>query len=147
MRPDAARRSPAMQRRIVDLPLPDGPTSASVSPGAHDSVLFSRMWQFPAVEFAKNPAAALADHLRSKLSIDPPALTELAHAKLSLLEVDSKLRTGVDLHDEIVGTAKLISADLLVLSTHGYTGWKHLLFGSDAEKILEHAPCHILVVR
>ena len=72
---------------------------------------------------------------------------ELAHAKLSLLEVDSKLRTGVDLHDEIVGTAKLISADLLVLSTHGYTGWKHLLFGSDAEKILEHAPCHILVVR
>ncbi len=40
-----------------------------------------------------------------------------------------------------------ISADLLVLSTHGYTGWKHLLFGSDAENILQHAPCPILVVR
>jgi universal stress protein A len=72
---------------------------------------------------------------------------ELAHAKVSLLEVDSKLQTGVDLHDEILSTAKQISADLLVLSTHGYTGWKHLLFGSDAEKILQHATCPILVVR
>jgi universal stress protein A len=72
---------------------------------------------------------------------------ELARAKRTLLEVDAKLRTGSDLHEEILSTAKQISADLLVLSTHGYTGWKHLLFGSDAEKILQGAPCSILVVR
>jgi nucleotide-binding universal stress UspA family protein len=71
----------------------------------------------------------------------------LAHAKRSLLEVDATVRTGVDLHEEILRVAKQISADLLVLSTHGYTGWKHLLFGSDAEKILQHASCPILVVR
>lgn len=71
----------------------------------------------------------------------------LAHAKLSFLEVDAILRTGLDLHDEIVRAAKNMSADLLVLSTHGYTGWKHLLFGSDAEKILQDAPCAILIVR
>jgi universal stress protein A len=71
----------------------------------------------------------------------------VTHAKRTFLEVDSKLRTGLDLHQEILSAAKEISADLLVLSTHGYTGWKHLLFGSDAEKILEHAPCPILVVR
>jgi universal stress protein A len=71
----------------------------------------------------------------------------LAHAKLTFLEVDAMWRTGLDLRDEIVGAAKNISADLLVLSTHGYTGWKHLLFGSDAEKILHHAPCPILIVR
>jgi nucleotide-binding universal stress UspA family protein len=71
----------------------------------------------------------------------------LAHAKLTLLEVDAHLRTGLDLHDEILSAAKQISADLLVLSTHGYTGWKHLLFGSDAEKILQDASCPILVVR
>jgi universal stress protein A len=71
----------------------------------------------------------------------------LAHAKRTLLEVDAILRIGLDLHDEIVGAAHKISADLLVLSTHGYMGWKHLLFGSDAEKILRDAPCAILVVR
>ncbi len=69
------------------------------------------------------------------------------HAKRTFLEVDSKLRSGLDLRDEILSAAKEISADLLVLSTHGYTGWKHLLFGSDAEKILKQASCPILVIR
>jgi universal stress protein A len=71
----------------------------------------------------------------------------VTHAKRTFLEVDSKFRSGPDLCHEILSTAKEISADLLVLSTHGYIGWRHLLFGSDAEKILEHAPCPILVVR
>jgi len=71
----------------------------------------------------------------------------VTHAKRTFLEVDSKLRIGVDLHHEILSAAKDVSADLLVLSTHGYKGWKHLLFGSDAEKILLQAPCPILIVR
>jgi nucleotide-binding universal stress UspA family protein len=71
----------------------------------------------------------------------------VAHAKHTFLEVDAKLRFGPDLCQEILRTANEISADLLVLSTHGYTGWKRLLFGSDAEKILEQALCPILVVR
>ena len=71
----------------------------------------------------------------------------VTHAKRTFLEVDSKLRSGLDLRDEILSAAKEISADLLVLSTHGYTGWKHLLFGSDAEKILKQASCPILVIR
>jgi universal stress protein A len=71
----------------------------------------------------------------------------VSHAKRTFLEVDAKFRSGPDLCLEILSTAQEISADLLVLSTHGYTGWKHLLFGSDAVKILEHAPCPILVVR
>lgn len=84
---------------------------------------------------------------QSKEEAEKKLAAALAHAKLTFLEVDAILRTGLDLHDEIVRAAKNISADLLVLSTHGYTGWKHLLFGSDAEKILQHAPCAILIVR
>jgi nucleotide-binding universal stress UspA family protein len=70
----------------------------------------------------------------------------VCHAKRTFLEVDAKFRSGPDLCLEILRTANEISADLLVLSTR-YTGWKHLLFGSDAEKILEQASCPILVVR
>ena len=51
------------------------------------------------------------------------------------------------MRDEVIRIAKESPADLLVLSTHGYTGWKHLLLGSNAEKILEQAPCPVLVVR
>jgi len=84
---------------------------------------------------------------QSKEEAEKKLANTLAHAKLTFLEVDAILRTGLDLDDEIVRAAKNISADLLVLSTHGYTGWKHLLFGSDAERILQHAPCPILIVR
>jgi nucleotide-binding universal stress UspA family protein len=59
---------------------------------------------------------------------------EVARVKLTFPKVDSLFRTGLDLHDEILNAAKEVSADLLVLSTHGYTGWEHSLFGSDAGK-------------
>jgi nucleotide-binding universal stress UspA family protein len=39
------------------------------------------------------------------------------------------------------------NTDLIIISTHGYTGLKHVLLGSVAEKIVRHAPCPVLVVR
>jgi nucleotide-binding universal stress UspA family protein len=36
---------------------------------------------------------------------------------------------------------------MIVLSTHGYTGLKHVLLGSVAEHVVRHAPCPVLVVR
>ena len=71
----------------------------------------------------------------------------VADAKRTFLEIDSRLRTGLDLRHEILNTAKEISADLLVLTTHKFAGWNNLLSGSDAEKILEHAQCPILILR
>jgi nucleotide-binding universal stress UspA family protein len=48
---------------------------------------------------------------------------------------------------EIDDVAKEISADLIIISTHGYTGVKHLWFGSIAEQVARHANCPVLVVR
>jgi nucleotide-binding universal stress UspA family protein len=72
---------------------------------------------------------------------------QLTRAKLVYQEVDTVQHTALHPRDEIVRAVSDLSADLLVISTHGYTGWKHFLFGSDAEKILEHAPCPVLVLR
>ncbi len=81
--PAPRKKQPGVKQRIAAAVLldPRGRTLLVRDPGAHDGVLFSRMWQFPAVQFAKNPAAALADHLRRKLRFDPPTLTELPHVK------------------------------------------------------------------
>lgn len=49
--------------------------------------------------------------------------------------------------DEIGRAAKELAVDLIVLSTHGYTGLKHILLGSTAERVVRHAPCPVLVVR
>jgi nucleotide-binding universal stress UspA family protein len=49
--------------------------------------------------------------------------------------------------DEIVKAAKAFNADLIVISTHGRTGLKHVFMGSVAENVVRLAPCPVLVVR
>lgn len=48
---------------------------------------------------------------------------------------------------EVNRIAAAEKADLIVLATHGWTGWRHLVFGSVAEKVLREAPCPVLSVR
>ena len=48
---------------------------------------------------------------------------------------------------EICHAAKTLGADLIVLTTHGYTGLKHVWLGSTAERVVRHAPCPVLAVR
>jgi nucleotide-binding universal stress UspA family protein len=50
-------------------------------------------------------------------------------------------------YDTIVSVAKARGVDLIVITTHGYTGLKHVLMGSTAEQVVRHAPCPVLVVR
>lgn len=71
----------------------------------------------------------------------------LGRARIRYGQVDALIRVGSDLHEEIAGAAREVQADLVVLSTHGYTGWKLLLFGSDADDLLLEIPCPVLVIR
>ena len=48
---------------------------------------------------------------------------------------------------EIVRYAKENAIDLIVLASHGLSGWEHVLFGSTAERVLRESPCHVLVIR
>jgi universal stress protein A len=47
----------------------------------------------------------------------------------------------------IVERAASGAYDLLVLGTHGRTGFSHALLGSVAEKVVRRAPCPVLTVR
>ena len=47
---------------------------------------------------------------------------------------------------EIVAHAKKIGADLIVMGTHGRSGFQHALLGSVAERVVHHSPCPVLVV-
>jgi nucleotide-binding universal stress UspA family protein len=57
------------------------------------------------------------------------------------------LRTGASAFHEICTLAQEIPADLVVMPTHGYTGLKHVFLGSTAERVVQHAPCPVFVVR
>lgn len=48
---------------------------------------------------------------------------------------------------EITEYAREAAADLIVIPSHGYSGIKHFLLGSVAERVLRHSPCPVLVLR
>lgn len=48
---------------------------------------------------------------------------------------------------EIVRFADEQSAGLIVMGTHGWTGFKHIIMGSTAENVLRNANCPVLTVR
>jgi universal stress protein A len=73
------------------------------------------------------------------------ALANLARAG-GVEHVTVTFRRGFPSH-EIVEAAKELDVDLIVIATHGYTGWKHFCIGSTAERVVRAAPCPVLVVR
>ncbi len=56
-------------------------TALVKDPGAHDAVLFSRMWQFPAAQVTHDPEAELRGHLAATLGVQIEALTPLPAAR------------------------------------------------------------------
>jgi nucleotide-binding universal stress UspA family protein len=49
--------------------------------------------------------------------------------------------------DSIIDEAREWPADLIVMGTHGYTGFQKLVLGSVAQSVVSHAPCSVEVVR
>lgn len=47
----------------------------------------------------------------------------------------------------IVNAARRLHADLIVLSTHGRTGLRHILMGGVAEKVVRYSPVPVLTIK
>ena len=48
---------------------------------------------------------------------------------------------------KIVDFAVRERIDLIVMATHGLTGWRHFMTGSVTEKVVRLAPCPVLAIR
>lgn len=59
--------------------------------------------------------------------------------------VDVMVHVGEPARD-ILESAAALQADLIVIGTHGLSGFEHLLLGSVAEKVLRKAACPVLTV-
>jgi nucleotide-binding universal stress UspA family protein len=49
--------------------------------------------------------------------------------------------------DEVARIAEEEGVDLIVISTHGHTGFQRFLLGSVTERVIRYAPCPVLSVR
>jgi nucleotide-binding universal stress UspA family protein len=61
------------------------------------------------------------------------------------IPVDVMVHVGEPSRD-ILESAASLTADLIVMGTHGFSGFEHLLLGSVAEKVLRKAACPVLTV-
>jgi nucleotide-binding universal stress UspA family protein len=105
------------------------------------------------VEPSYGPADLGGTHVARKSSEN--RRTSQAKSKLGLLGrrilgpcriVETVIRNGLAFF-EITEAAKALSADLIIIGTHGYCGLTRAIIGSTAEKVVRHAPCPVLVVR
>lgn len=69
---------------------------------------------------------------------------ELSHS--SAVKVSAVVLEGTP-YEVIRHAAESMSADLIVLTTHGHSGLKHVWLGSTAERVVRQAGCAVLTVR
>lgn len=65
--------------------------------------------------------------------------------------VDPKIDVQIEVSsgnaaDEIASTAREEKADLIVIATHGSSGWRRFVFGSVAEKVVRQISCPVLLI-
>lgn len=62
------------------------------------------------------------------------------------LKVVYKVSSGVPFK-EICSVAEVEKAEMILIGTHGRTGLSHLLIGSTAERVVQHASCPVLSIK
>jgi nucleotide-binding universal stress UspA family protein len=99
-------------------------------------------WSIPLHDYLATDA--VVEGLEEAIQRGKDTLMELA--KSFDLEVKTIFTEGDPGH-EIIRVAEELNADLIVLGTHGYSGWKRFTIGSVAELVVRHAPCAVLTIK
>lgn len=63
------------------------------------------------------------------------------------LQITKVTERGISPHEVISGYAREHKVDLIVMATHGRSGLSNVLLGSVTEKVIQTAPCPVMVVK
>ena len=148
--PDSA--SPFSLRRIV-VPVDFSPCSRKALRyavafakqfGARLTLVFVTEINYTVGEFGMVEVPPLESQVRAAVD---QALARLVREEIGdAVPAETQTRLGRPA-SEIAAVAKEIDADLIIISTHGHTGLKHVFLGSVTENVARIAPCPVLVVR
>ncbi len=151
---EGRRRPPRLKLRKILVPIDFSKLSKAALPWATflaeqfkaEVVLLHVVEKFP-IDYLMG--RELTSHTIVPLMKQAEADLERAAADLAKsfgIKISAAVREGKP-HEEICEAAKTLAVDLVVLTTHGYTGLKHVWLGSTAERVVRHAVCPVLVVR
>jgi nucleotide-binding universal stress UspA family protein len=76
---------------------------------------------------------------------------QLAVCDAALVSKGIKATSSFEIGNDVVGNIMLViereHIDMIVISTHGISGWRPLVFGSIAEKVVKQVQCPLLLLR
>ena len=104
------------------------------------------------IDPGEEPSPAI---IRMPLVTEPETMVRIAGKLLQSWAVRFRIPVSKDtctvtrgrIFRKIVAAASEMKADLIVLATHGYTGFKRVIHGSTAERVVQHSRCPVLIVR
>jgi nucleotide-binding universal stress UspA family protein len=70
-----------------------------------------------------------------------------AAASAAGIPFDGLISTSASPSEEIVEAAKKFNCDIIVMASHGRSGWEKLFLGSETQKVLSHTTLPVLVLR
>lgn len=88
--------------------------------------------------------AAIEEHLEHQAT---QRMRNALEDRSDLPEIKQVYRRNVSAAPAIVSYAEEEDVDLIVMSTHGRRGMRHLLIGSVTEEVIRLAPCSVLSIR
>ena len=144
----------ALHAALAELGI-EAPVYLSQNDGTLMTVAYAE--RYPVSTFASGPTnsmrgAAFLSGLEDCAVVDIGGTTSdvgiLQHGFPREAGVAVETSTTADSPSEaIVRCAESIQADLIVMGTRGFSGLKHVLLGSVAERTLRLAPCPVLAVK
>ncbi len=97
---------------------------------------------------AKRYLSQTVQHIREGLVA--PAITSLHLTLTWSVALDDDVASGIlrvaDSGEDAEGAATSARCDLIVMATHGYTGWQHLAMGSVTKRVLHATRLPLLIV-
>jgi nucleotide-binding universal stress UspA family protein len=102
---------------------------------------------YPYPEPPVYPGFDVASYQQEMTLFSQNALKEVVAQKVSPQVCPLTTVVIGDAAQEIIRLAEQEQVDLIVIATHGQSGWRYFVFGSVAEKVVRLAPCPVLTIR
>ncbi|HEY6329584.1 MAG TPA: universal stress protein [Blastocatellia bacterium] len=103
-----------------------------------------------ALQFYPDPdvyEVELHDYEKALMDASRRKLDDSIASRVPKLVPIRPILTSGEAPSEIVRISREEKADLIVIATHGLSGWRHLVHGSVTEKVLRMADCPVLTIR
>jgi nucleotide-binding universal stress UspA family protein len=139
---DGSEYSKAAVNSVAERPWPEGSEVKIVSSMEIPYIPTTETWVLPD-SYYKELERVTKERAEAAVKY---AAERIESGKASGLEIITKITSG-SAREVILDQAESWDADLIVLGSHGYSGWRRFLLGSVSQAVATHAHCSVEIVR